>query len=170
MEMQESPNTPHMKRGGEDMEHGRHEHHKRAKGGKAVQEYNAVGSKEADAAEDEDESFEKGGKVKRKAGGKAEGEHAKRRGDRAARGRHMEHEPRKAGGRAHEEHEEREREHERRGGEAKEREAKERDHRARGGRMAGHSPYSTGRMLEGEEGSTGAAAGKEGQKVPAEPG
>lgn len=197
MEMQETPNTPHMRRGGE---HGRHEHHRRAKGGKApVQEYNAQGSNEAREAEDEDPDFKRGGKArKRKAGGHAEGEHSKHRSDRAPRGR-AEHEKRKAGGRMHEGHGAHHHEHEheaehdgdhghahhgahghvaahhgdgdihmhmhkKRGGEAREHEK-----RARGGRT-GHSPYSSGRMLKDEQGSTGAASGREGQRVPSEPG
>lgn len=105
MEMNESPNTPHMAKGGHHMA-ARHEHHKRAKGGKApVQEYNAQGSKEVKDADDEDPEFKKGGKATRKAGGKAEGEHTRRRGDRMPRGKaEPKREERKAGGRTHEGH------------------------------------------------------------------
>lgn len=67
---------------------------RRAKGGKAVNKYNAQGSPAMDAAEDETEDFKRGGRSKRKAGGMAEGGASEMRADKMPRGRHA------AGGRA----------------------------------------------------------------------
>ena len=68
-------------------------HH--AKGGKAEKElkakkgpetlYDGQGSPEAKEEEDEKDEFKKGGHLKRKHGGKAEGKEAKERGDRKPR-------------------------------------------------------------------------------------
>jgi len=73
------------------------------------QEYNAVGSKAMEAADDEEPGFHKGGRAKKEAakkrkeheklkhGGRAEGEEAKERADRKPRGEHRH--KRAAGGR-----------------------------------------------------------------------
>lgn len=114
------------------------------------QMYNAQGSKAAEAAEDEDPDFKKGGR-KRKAGGVAEGHEARQRMDRPERGK------RKEGGAAKREEEREERaEHEMKHG--------GREKRAAGGRT-GHSPYSSGAHLTPpKEGGPG--AGHEHMKVP----
>lgn len=63
-------------------------HKKRAKGGKAVQVYNAAGSEAMKSAEDETPGFTKGGHAKRAAGGMVDGDKAPKRLDMAKRGGH----------------------------------------------------------------------------------
>ena len=161
------------------MEHeGRGMTHRRAKhkeGGAAKEEhdpkpnvYNAKGSPEVKEAEDEEEDFGKGGKVKKEKrahGGKAEGEHAMERADRMPRGK------RAHGGKAHETKAEERREEDRK--------EHKREHDADGGRTglkrggrasSGHSPYSSGRHTSDYENGSAAQRGMEGQKVPSESG
>jgi hypothetical protein len=60
---------------------------KRAKGGSTkANEYNAKGSPAMKAASDSTDGFKRGGKVKRKDGGRIEGEKSKERLDKRARG------------------------------------------------------------------------------------
>lgn len=59
----------------------------RRKAGGKINVYNAEGSPAVAAAKDEDESFKKGGRPKRAAGGMAEGAASMPRGDQAPRGR-----------------------------------------------------------------------------------
>lgn len=131
---------------------------RRARGGgmkeSPVHVYNAVGSPEEKEAEDEAETFKRGGR-RRKAGGSAMGEHSMHRADKAPRGRRAQ-----GGAAKHEVHhhgaEHVEHHHHRAGGAE--------HHR----RAAGGSVYSTGSKLEMKEGST-ASRGHEGQAVPSEP-
>lgn len=198
MKEMEEPGTETEKRGG--MTHHRRGRHARGGKAEKVNVYNAAGSPEVREAEDEEEDFKHGGKAKRKHGGHAEGEMAMHRADRMPRGRRAAGGAvaLAKGGRAHHGHgghhhdgHEHEVEHKgehgvhhhgahghavhhhgdgdihvhkKKGGEV------HREKRARGGRaMHGNSPYSSARNLSGETGG-GAAAGHEGQKVPAEPG
>ena len=58
---------------------------KRKVGGTAEHEYNAVGAPETKEAKDREDSFNKGGKVKKKAGGHVEHEKSAHRADKKPR-------------------------------------------------------------------------------------
>lgn len=62
---------------------------KKAKGGKAVNKYNAAGSPEVSEAENTKEGFKHGGHTKKKDGGHAEGKKSHARLDKAKRGGKM---------------------------------------------------------------------------------